>query len=63
MSKSSKMTEPTKAKPKKRKPEKRRPEDDTAFVVSSAGGVFEHVADDLEDEETDSVYLRDVQHD
>lgn len=57
------MTVPTKAKPKKRKPEKRRPADETAFVVSSASGVFEHVADDLEDEEADSVYLRDVPHD
>lgn len=59
-----KMTDTARAKPAKPKPkEKHRPANETAFVVSSAGGVFEHVADDLEDEDSDSVYLRDVQHD
>lgn len=58
------MTDPNKAKSPKRRPdEKKRPADDTAFVVSNSGGVFEHVADDLDDEETESVYLRDIQHD
>lgn len=58
------MSNPAKTKAPTRKPKKKQPStEELAFVVSERGGIFEHVADDLEDDEADSVYLRDVHND